>query len=121
MSTIAFMPSRFGCSGASADIDCGADLDLLEADLADTTGTLRAGAVPTAGVDCESLFIAPAGRLPNVAVAKVVRIGDGHVREAALPPRRARALRGHGAAPAARRSRARPPAASRCARASGRR
>jgi Ca2+-binding RTX toxin-like protein len=74
--------------GVRDAIDCGADLDLLSADLADTNGPARAGIIPLAGIGCESQFIAPAGRLPNVALAaKVVRVARERARVKLRCPR----------------------------------
>ncbi|HEX5620211.1 MAG TPA: hypothetical protein VFX51_17455 [Solirubrobacteraceae bacterium] len=72
-------PDSIGANDGVRDaIDCGPDVDLLSADLADANGPVRAGGVPLAGVGCESQLIAAAGRLPNVALAaKVVRVGHG--------------------------------------------
>jgi Ca2+-binding RTX toxin-like protein len=74
-------------------IDCGADLDVLNADLADRGPSVRGGGVAPASFGCEQQSIAPAGRLPNVALAaKVVRIDDhSRARLALRCPRRAHA------------------------------
>jgi hypothetical protein len=70
--------------GLADQIDCGPDIDLAFADLADAGRVLRTGGNPLPdSAGCENQSLAPAGRLPNVALAdELVRIdrrGRAHV------------------------------------------
>lgn len=69
--------------GLADQIDCGPDPDIAQADLADAGGPTR-GALLPAAAGCEAQAIAPAGRLPNVALAadtvRVDRRSRAHVK-----------------------------------------
>jgi hypothetical protein len=73
--------------GERDQVSCGAGLDAAALDLQDVDALAggSSGLDPAAG--CESQAIAPASRLPNVAVAKLVRIGDGRARVKLRCPR----------------------------------
>jgi len=73
--------------GVRDQVSCGAGLDAVFLDLKDPD-PLRGGGfgLPESSA-CENQSIAPAGRLPNVAVAKRVRIGGGAARVKLRCPR----------------------------------
>ena len=70
--------------GLADRVDCGPNADAANLDLADSTGPVRpGGSILPASAGCELQAIAPAGRLPNVAlaagIARVDRRGRAHI------------------------------------------
>jgi Ca2+-binding RTX toxin-like protein len=73
--------------GVRDQVSCGADLDNAQLDLKDADANVKGGAALPASSGCEQQSVAPAGRLPNVAVARIVRISHGRARVTVRCPR----------------------------------
>jgi Ca2+-binding RTX toxin-like protein len=86
--------SLFTNDGAPDNLSCGLDADTAFVDLQDAAIPVDKGVLPLAA-ECESIFAAPVGELPNVTVKRRARrSGERLTLGLACPRRAARACRG---------------------------